>query len=173
MPQKVICLMRHSEAVTELSDAVTRDFDKPLTDNGIHQLEGVRNTLKSLSFLPDLILCSPSVRTRQTLEWIQEVLGADVEVDFDDTLYGIDVAGLIAKIQQTSETKSSVLVIGHNSSISDAIQQFLNKTTDNNIAQKINLPVKPAQFVMFNMAATSWATILDESVSIEGVFEPA
>lgn len=172
MASKTICLMRHSESVAELSANITKDFDRPLTDNGIHQLEGVRDQLKALSFLPDVVLCSPSVRTRQTLEWIQEVLGADVTVDFDEALYGIDVSALIEKLHNLEDDKQCVLIVGHNPSISDVIQRFFNKVP-NNEALPINFPIKPSQFVVFNIDTNSWQNILDASVTVNGLFEPS
>lgn len=173
MASKTICLMRHSEAVAELSaHNITKDFDRPLTDNGIHQLEGVRDQLKALSFLPDVVLCSPSVRTRQTLEWIQEVLGADVNVEFDEALYGIDVSALIEKLYNLEDDKQCILIVGHNPSISDVIQRFFNKVPNNEVLP-INFPIKPSQFVVFNIDTNSWQNILDASVTVNGLFEPS
>jgi phosphohistidine phosphatase len=170
MPGKLVCLMRHSEAVAQLSDGVTRDFDKPLTDHGIHQLEHVRDFLKAHHFLPDLIVCSPAVRTRQTLEWIQEALGSGAEVVFDEELYGIKADALIRKLGDLPNKKSTVLVVGHNPAISDAMQTLLNlvKTGDVSIA----LPAKPSQLAIFRMQTTDWSALTAEKVEVETSFEP-
>lgn len=171
MAGKTICLMRHSEAVVELSPSVSKDFDKPLTDNGINQLESVRTQLKLASFLPDVVLCSPSVRTRQTLEWIQEVLGTNVDVVFDEELYGIEAGRLIEKIQELSDEQDSVLVIGHNPSISDAIQCFANGVHNSDMVT-VTLPVQPGQFAIFNSESTSWMHVLNHPVHLETIFNP-
>ncbi len=170
MPGKLVCLMRHSEAVTQLSDVVTKDFDKPLTDHGIHQLEHVRDFLKAHHFLPDLIVCSPAVRTRQTLEWIQEALGSGAEVVFDEELYGIKADALIQKLGNLPNTKSTVLVVGHNPAISDAIQTFLNLMKSE--AVSVVLPAKPSQLAIFRMQTTDWSVLTAEKVELETSFEP-
>lgn len=170
MPGKLLCLMRHSEAVAQLSDVVTRDFDKPLTDHGIHQLEHVRDFFKAHHFLPDLILCSPAVRTRQTLEWIQEALGSGAEVVFDEELYGIKTDALIRKLRDLPNTKSTVLVVGHNPAISDAIQTFLNLVQTSDVS--VVLPAKPSQLAMFRIYATDWSAITREKIELETSFEP-
>ena len=72
--------MRHSEAVAELSEDVKTDFDKPLTDRGIHVLEKFGDFLKEKYSNPDYIICSPAVRTKQTLQWLQAALGEKGEV---------------------------------------------------------------------------------------------
>lgn len=170
MPGKLICLMRHSEAVAELSETITRDFDKPLTDKGIHELEHVRAFLKEHHFLPDLILCSPAVRTRQTLEWIEEALGTDAEVVFDQDLYGIKSDVLFEKLSNLSDQKATVLIVGHNPAISDAIQVLLNRSDTHDLV--VGLPAKPSQLAIFHFNSTSWATLNTESFRLESVYEP-
>lgn len=170
MPGKLLCLMRHSEAVAQLSETVTRDFDKPLTDHGIHQLEHVRAFLKEHHFLPDLIICSPAVRTRQTLEWIQEALGTEAEVVVEEDLYGINAEKLLEKISNLSDNKSTVLVVGHNPSISDTIQLFLNRIDTNEV--KIGLPAKPSQLAIFYIKTQSWFNLLTEEMHLESSYEP-
>jgi phosphohistidine phosphatase len=162
--------MRHSEAVAELSETITRDFDKPLTDRGIHQLEGVRAFLKEHHFLPDLILCSSAVRTRQTLEWIQEALGTDAEIGFDDALYGISSEALIDKLTQLPHNKSTVLVVGHNPSISEAIQTCFNHSDAEEMP--ISLPARPSQLVIFHFDSQLWSSLKTDTLHLEAVYEP-
>lgn len=171
MPGKTICLMRHSEAVTQLSETITRDFDKPLTDNGIHQLEHVRHFFKTHHFLPDLIICSSAVRTRQTLEWIQEALGAGAEVIFDEDIYGIKADGLLQKLSDLPTKKSTVLIVGHNPAISDTVQTFLNLIKSHDTVS-LELPAKPSQLAIFRMRAATWQAITSEDVMLEAAYTP-
>jgi phosphohistidine phosphatase len=170
MPEKLVCFMRHSEAVAQLSDVITRDFDKPLTDHGIHQLEHVRDFLKTHHFLPDLILCSAAVRTRQTLEWIHEALGTESEVVFDEGLYGINADGLLRKLSDLSNNKSTVLVVGHNPAISEVMQILLNLA---NVAEaSVSLPAKPSQLALFRLHTADWMTLTTEKAVLEASYEP-
>lgn len=171
MPGKLICLMRHSEAVTQLSESVTRDFDKPLTDSGIHQLEHVRDFLKSQHFLPDLILCSPAVRTRQTLEWVQEALGTGAEVVFDEEIYGLKAESLLHKLFELPKQKSTILIVGHNPAISDAMQTFWNLVNNKDYVS-LGLPAKPSQLAIFRTQVTSWDKVLSEEVELAASYIP-
>lgn len=171
MPGKIICFMRHSEATAQLSETITRDYDKPLTDEGIHQLEHVRAFFKSHHFLPDMILCSPAVRTRQTLEWIQEALGTGAEVVFDEEIYGIKADGLLNKIFGLPNTKSTVLIVGHNPAISDAMQMFWNLVKDKD-SVSLDLPAKPSQLAVFRTPAISWEKVLSEDVLLDSAYSP-
>lgn len=171
MSGKLICLMRHSEAVTQLTESVTRDFDKPLTDAGIHQLGQVRDFFKSQQFLPDLILCSPAVRTRQTLEWVQEALGTGAEVVFDEEVYGIKAESLLRKLFELPNQKTTVLIVGHNPAISDAMQTFWNLVSNKN-SVSLDLPAKPSQLAIFRTQATSWDRVLSEDVELSASYIP-
>jgi phosphohistidine phosphatase len=168
---KLICLMRHSEAVAQLSETITRDFDKPLTDDGIHQLEHVRGFFKAQHFLPDLILCSPTIRTRQTLEWVQEALGTGAEVVVDEEIYGIKAEGLLHKLSLLPNKKSTVLIVGHNPAISEVMQTFWNLVKNKN-AVSLDLPAKPAQLAIFRTQAASWESILSEEFMLEASYMP-
>lgn len=170
MPGKLLCLMRHSEAVANLSETITRDFDKPLTDHGIQQLEHVRAFFKEHHFLPDLIVCSGAVRTRQTLEWIQEALGVDAEIVYNDDLYGIQSEELIQKISAIDDAKTSVLIVGHNPYISDLIRTLLNYTESAEISMK--LPAKPSQAAIFHIVDPHWANFPQKKIGLEAFYEP-
>lgn len=170
MPGKLVCLMRHSEAQAQLSESVTRDFDKPLTDQGIHQLEYVRTFFKHQHFLPDLIICSPAVRTRQTLEWVQEALGNEAEVVFDEEMYGIKSDRLLEKIYNLPDEKSTVLLIGHNPSISEGIQALLNRSEPHEFS--VGLPAKPSQLAIFHLKTNTWSDLVHENVCLESAYEP-
>lgn len=172
MPGKLICLMRHSDAVAQLSDGVTRDYDRPLSDHGIHLLGDVRRFFKGHNFLPDLILCSPAVRTRQTLEWVLEALGTDAEVTFDDALYGISANQLIEKIQALPPEKSTVLVIGHNPSVSDAMQLLYTRCA-NNASVPFGLPARPGQLGVFHSDSNDWYDVMQQPITLDAAYEPA
>src|SRR4051812_42433300 len=67
---------------------------------------------------PQLILCSPAVRARETLERIEPMLGGRI-VRVEAALYGADVATLLKQIGTVPEDVASLLVIGHNPGLQD------------------------------------------------------
>ena len=67
---------------------------------------------------PDLVLCSPALRTRETLERMSNALG-DAEVVVDDELYGADGDELLERLRAVDERFETVAVIGHNPGIHD------------------------------------------------------
>jgi phosphohistidine phosphatase len=63
---------------------------------------------------PALVLCSPSLRTRQTLAAIEGSLGKDCTVDVVPELYAASEQELLGLLQTVPDSVSSVMLIGHN-----------------------------------------------------------
>jgi phosphohistidine phosphatase len=66
---------------------------------------------------PALVLCSPSLRTRQTLEAIERSLGEACSVEVAPELYGASERELLERLQGVPEPVGSVMLIGHNPSL--------------------------------------------------------
>jgi phosphohistidine phosphatase len=164
MSEKIICLMRHSEAVESIDQArVHKDFDRPLSDAGIALLDQSRIFLKQIKFQPCLILCSPSLRTRQTLEWIQESLRNSPTIVYDEDLYNSTASQIITKLQNLEKNISSVMLIGHNPWMSEVIQAFLNLAED---PLTIQLPILPAQMALFQIQTNDWGSFTQATTNL-------
>ena len=83
-----LVLLRHAKAEHGLD---VPDHDRPLTLRGRRQSAEVGTALAEAGLVPDLVLCSSSVRTRQTWELARGPLGAEPEVVFSDELYDAGV----------------------------------------------------------------------------------
>ena len=81
MPQ--LLLMRHGKAV---QGAGLADRERRLTPRGRRDSEAMAKVL-ARDFRPDRILCSPAVRTRETLAAVLAGVGEATEVIFLDALY--------------------------------------------------------------------------------------
>jgi phosphohistidine phosphatase len=64
------------------------------------------------------VLCSPSVRTRQTLEAVRAAIG-DPEIGFPAELYAASREELLAVLQDVAAEVGSVLLIAHNPGLED------------------------------------------------------
>lgn len=73
-------------------------------------------------FVPDLILCSPAVRTRMTSELLLESSAFDAEVIIDDRIYEASLGDLLAVLNDHKADKP--LVICHNPGIESLIMSL-------------------------------------------------
>ena len=80
-----VTLIRHGKA--ERSKLGIQDFDRPLTSRGQINASAVGLFLASHRMLPQLVLVSPSARTRETYEFIKPHWPDEIAVQFVDQLY--------------------------------------------------------------------------------------
>jgi phosphohistidine phosphatase len=87
------------------------------------------NFFRSRKIKLDLVLSSPSKRTKETIE---HFFSKDKpKVDFSDSIYHASIEDILDNLYQISEEVSNVMVVGHNPSMHDLTeflsQKFLNK----------------------------------------------
>lgn len=109
--EKTLILMRHSTAE---SGSGKSDHDRELIARGRRDATAAGAWLKEQGLVPDLVICSTSLRTRQTWDAAAKG-GAHAEfVEFRKSVYvgGVDEA--LETIREDAGETASVLVIGHN-----------------------------------------------------------
>lgn len=109
---KTIYLLRHAKS--SWKDEALDDFDRPLNKRGRQAAKLMGQCLATHKIEPDQILCSPSRRTRETLERVQKEMGAAIPTRFEKGIYLAEAPDLMRRLRELSDSLSSVLVIGHN-----------------------------------------------------------
>jgi len=111
--QKTLFLIRHAKS--DWSVPGQKDIERELNSRGISDAPRMGAKMKVLGMQPDLILSSPSVRTRMTLEFITEQIDYDLEtVQWEDDIYEASVRTLLRIINELPEDKKMVAIVGHN-----------------------------------------------------------
>jgi phosphohistidine phosphatase len=82
---RTLILLRHGKS--NWSDSTLADIDRPLAPRGERASKRIAKYMRRRKIRPDLVLCSTSVRTRQTLEAIQPSLGKSCAVELLPQLY--------------------------------------------------------------------------------------
>ena len=119
MPTLIV--LRHSKAASPLG---TPDADRPLAGRGRRDAEQAGDELRAAELSPDHVICSTSLRTRQTLEG----LGLDAPVDFESRVYGNDAEDILDLLrEQSGET---LLLIGHNPSMHQLVVGLTGTSED-------------------------------------------
>lgn len=111
-----LTLVRHANAEQETD---VRDFERPLSKKGHGEATEVARRFHERGLLPDLILTSAALRTRETADIFAKVLGiAPRLVQAEDSLYLAEGDHILATIRATGPRVAHLLVIGHNPGIS-------------------------------------------------------
>lgn len=105
-----LILLRHAHAEPAAADQV--DLDRPLSSEGLAEAEAAGRWLKEHQLVPDRVLCSPSRRTRETMEAVLAAVGY-VDQRLDDGVYDASPGNLMTLVDQHREV-DRLLLVGHN-----------------------------------------------------------
>ncbi|HEY2950606.1 MAG TPA: histidine phosphatase family protein [Micromonosporaceae bacterium] len=118
MTERALVLLRHSKA--EHGD--TADIDRSLTQRGHADAAAAGAWLARHRHVPDLVICSPARRTRQTWHAVAVALGEAAQaapvVRYEQEAYDGSAEDLLALVRGVEDEFRTVLVIGHNPPIS-------------------------------------------------------
>jgi phosphohistidine phosphatase len=109
---RTIFLLRHAKSSWD--DPALADFDRPLAPRGQRAARRIAKYMRRKNIRPAIVLCSPSLRTRQTLEAIAPSLGKGASVELAEQLYAASEDELLHRLRALPESVDSVMLIGHN-----------------------------------------------------------
>ena len=127
MTTRRLVILRHAKAANPTGVA---DVERPLTDRGHADAAAAGVWLSHSGLTPDLVLCSPARRTRQTWHGVAlglaEAAPTDTEagqtsptVRYDEAIYGASVRTLMATVRAATEDAATIVLIGHNPGLSE------------------------------------------------------
>ncbi|KAL0012027.1 hypothetical protein SO802_007135 [Lithocarpus litseifolius] len=132
-----LILLRH--AMSSWEDTSLRDHDRPLSKAGQVDAARVAHKLQQLGWIPELILSSNALRTRETLKIMQgQVRGfQEAEVHFFSSFYSIaamdgQTADHIQQVicKYTGDEILTVMCMGHNRGWEEAASMFTGASVE-------------------------------------------
>jgi phosphohistidine phosphatase len=111
---KTLYLLRHAKSSWD--DPGLSDFDRPLAQRGIDASARIAHHMRENGIVPEVVLCSPAVRAKQTLEGLGDAVGP-AEIVFDHDIYDATESDLLAAVRRVKSDPGSVMLIGHNPSM--------------------------------------------------------
>lgn len=129
-----LLLMRHAKSDWNHPSLI--DFDRPLNKRGQASAPKVGHWLRSRNLLPDRVISSPAVRTRQTANLVCAELGFSFDdVQWDMRIYEATLADLLTVLADIPEHTKRVLLIGHNPGL-EYLLAHLSSTPDSAAGSK-------------------------------------
>ncbi|WP_240506103.1 SixA phosphatase family protein [Thermoactinospora rubra] len=144
-----LILLRHAKAAHVLGLA---DRERPLTGRGERDARRAGEELRARGLNPDLVLSSPSVRTRRTAE----LAFPGAEIGFEREIYEADPEDLLDVVRRTGEEVSTLVLCGHN----PAIEQLAGGDH-----------MRPGAFAVFEVGST-WAQLWPEDARLVARWDP-
>ena len=122
MSARTLVLLRHAKAETP---GELPDFERRLTKAGESDADAAGSWLADERLRPELVLCSPATRTRQTWQGVSIALAQALpgtrapEVRYEKSLYDGGRTEVFDLLRAVSDDVRTVLVVGHNPTVSD------------------------------------------------------
>lgn len=147
-----LILMRHAK--TEPIAPGMSDRQRELTARGRSDARLIGAKLQTEGWAPNRILCSPAVRTRQTLAALRDALSTSPDTDIVDDLYGAqDYFGPIARFG--GDTRR-LMVIGHNPTV-HATARAAARSGDEALRERLSDTFPTGAFALIAFKAHDWA----------------
>ena len=123
---KRLFLLRHAKSSWD--DPRLADFDRPLNARGQRAAPLMGRYLRDRKIRPDLILCSPAERARQTVALLAEAAGLSAPLRYDERIYEATATRLAEVVSQADEGAGTLLLVGHNPGLEELLELLTGET---------------------------------------------
>ncbi|HEY3559200.1 MAG TPA: histidine phosphatase family protein [Kribbella sp.] len=110
---RTLVLLRHAKAVPPETNPNLPDLERPLADRGRADASAAGRHLVAQGIEPDLVLCSPAKRTRETWKQVADAGVTAKDVWYDKRVYNADTDALLDVIREAPAEARTVVVVGH------------------------------------------------------------
>jgi len=159
---KTLYLVRHAKSSWDHPEL--KDIERPLIDSGITKTKKIIGHFNKKQVTAGLIISSPAVRALETARLIADGIAYPVEkIRIEQAIYEAAVDDYIDVITTCPDEVSSLMIFGHNPTITYVANFFLSK--------KIELvPTSGVVSVIFD--TDQWSGITEIKPSKESVIFP-
>ncbi len=142
---KRLMIIRHAKSSWD--DAGLRDYDRPINARGEHDAPLMGRYLAGQGWKPQLVLCSPARRTRQTAAYLLAQFDGDMPaVQWEEGLYLASASTLLQYIHAVPSDIGMLAVIAHNPGVSELFYRLCGgqaETMPTCAVAVIDCPVQP------------------------------
>ncbi len=165
---KTLYLIRHLKSSWD--EPGLPDHERSLAPRGRRAGKKLARHLRKEGAAPEVVLCSPSMRTRETLEAILPALG-DPAIEFRDELYAAAEDELLEAVRGVVPDVGSVLVIAHNPGLQD-LALALAGGRDEDARERLSEKFPTGAFATLVFAAATWSKLEPGTGELVGYVVP-
>jgi phosphohistidine phosphatase len=144
---KTLLLMRHAKSSHD--EEGLSDHDRPLNDRGRRDVPRMIERLiaaeefHDADLLPDRILCSTAVRTKETAAFFAAIDGGERPITYEHRLYHATPEGILDVVAEHGGLSERLMIIGHNPGMEQLVRHLTGD--DRHVATcaiaRIELPI--------------------------------
>ena len=165
-----LSLFRHAKSGWD--DAHLKDIDRPLSERGLRAAAAMGAYMSSEAIRPELVLASPSVRTRETCRQAFAAMHSAPEITFEDVVYLASPRTLLALIRRTPASVGHLMVVGHNPGLHALALELVAKAERKPLAA-LTTKLPTAGLVVLEFDLADWSRVSPRTAHLARFMTPA
>lgn len=162
-------LLRHAKS--SWSDPSLHDFDRPLNKRGQRDAPRMGAWMRKNGHQPERILCSSSMRTKQTLGGILTGLDGEFSLALLDDLYEGNAPDYLLLLRDHAEGSNNVMIIGHNTGLQEIALRLAGKGESGQIAD-MEYKYPTSALAILDFPVNSWNDVTAASGQLVDFIKP-
>lgn len=152
-----LMLLRHAKS--SWADTGQVDLDRPLNERGKRAAAAMGHYMASNGLMPQLVLCSPALRNRETWGLVAGELSVTPEVLITTEIYDFgDGKALMECLRHRSSAAQSLLLVGHNPSIA-GLAQTLVGAGNGKLRERLEEKYPTAALAIISFDLDNWESL--------------
>ena len=132
---KELLLLRHAKSSWD--DPQLDDFDRHLAERGRRAAPFMAREIARRGWLPDHVMVSPALRTRQTWELVSAELSGVPEAVFHPQIYTDLADDLLQLVREAPESAARALLVGHNPALEEFAARLAGTGSDKKLMKRM------------------------------------
>lgn len=158
---RLLIVMRHAEADWGLDD-----FNRPLTKRGHGQAPKAGRWLLENGFVPEMLISSAALRTRQTTAWVSEGLGEKAPTaSLDERLYNAPSSQLMTAVNVAPQTVNSLMLVAHWPGVQDLSMNLASPDSDYDALMDLSYGFEPGSLAVFEVLG-EWNQLVEREARL-------
>jgi phosphohistidine phosphatase len=145
---KRLAILRHAKS--DWGQPGLSDFERPLNERGRAAADSLRRAIGQRGLTFDIVLSSPSQRTRETLALI------GIDAQWEEQLYLADPDTLLGIVRALPKAAQSALVVGHNPGLHELVLK-LARADEDGLRQRVNAKFPTGALALLDLDVDSWS----------------
>ena len=153
-----LMLLRHAKAA--VAEADEQDINRDLTPRGRRAAQAMGRFIEARGPKPELVLCSPARRARETWQLVARELSNAPPPTIDAKLYDFgDGSALLESLNRHGEERNTVLIVGHNPAIVELAVKLV-RNGDLKLLAKLKSKYPTGALATIQFDSRSWLGIV-------------
>jgi phosphohistidine phosphatase len=164
-----LILLRHAKS--SWHDPAIPDQDRPLNSRGVAAAPLMGRAMAKHGLDPDLVLCSPARRTRDTLALVLPQLKTEPQIVYEHDLYHATAAEMLTLLHKVAPAANRVLMVGHNPELQSFALDLIG-SGPKHLKDRLEAKLPTAGLVVIRFQFGAWSSVPINSGKLELFLTP-